>query len=289
MSKDKNNDNRYRLSEDEIHRLLVSRASNGLKSRRRKLNKYSQVGMHILMGCSHVPFHHVGLHNAIKSLIRDKHSIVKGFHLIGDFLDLNSLSSHDKGKFTAVPGLTLDEEYEAGNDLLDEFDAVLPNSIWKTYLYGNHEDRYNRWMSGMDNAKTPLVSPSDALDLIGRGYQVKTNWKDDFFTVGDTDVFHGIYFSIHCAKAHMDKLRRNSLFAHTHRVQQYREGDLHSDNIGACADFTTKAFNYATRPMRAQWSNGFAIMMVDENDKSHIVQVVPNSDGSFFFGGKLYK
>jgi len=248
-----------------------------------------QKGMHIILGCNHVPFHHVQLHEGIKKLIVDYNKDVKGFHLIGDFMDINTLSSHDKGKFTAVPGLTLDDEYSAGNELLDEFDAILPKDVWKTYLYGNHEDRWNRWMRDMQNAKTPLESPEEALELWKRGYQVKTSWSQDYFTLGrDFDIFHGIYFSIHCAKAHLDKLRRSCAFAHTHRVQTYREGNMATYNIGSCADYTSKAFGYATRPMKAQWSNGFAINMIDSFGVSHVTTIVPDEDGRFYFGGKLY-
>lgn len=248
-----------------------------------------QEGMHILLGCNHVPFHHKQLHKGIKELIVDYSKDIKGFHLMGDFMDINTLSSHDRGRFTAIPGLTLNSEYNTGNELLDEFDLVLPKKCWKTYLYGNHEDRWNRWMKEMQNAKTPLKSPEEALNLRGRGYQVKTNWSQDYFTIGkDFDIFHGIYFSIHCAKAHLDKLRRNCAFVHTHRVQNYREGQMSAYNIGSCADFTSSAFGYATRPMRAQWSNGFAIDMVDSFGNNHVTQIVPNEKGHFYFGGKMY-
>lgn len=248
-----------------------------------------QEGMHILLGCNHVPFHHEQLHKSILALLKDYKKSIKGFHLLGDFLDLNPLSSHDRGRFTAVPGLTLDDEYEIGNEMLDEFDKVLPKDCWKTYLYGNHEDRYNRWMKNMDNAKTPLVSPEIGLGLWGRGYNVKTNWSQDYITIGkDFDIFHGIYFNIHNAKKHLDTFGRSCAYVHTHRVQNYREGDIAAYNIGACANFSSKTFNYATRAMKNSWSNGFAINMVDANGNSHITQVVPDSDGHFFFGGKKY-
>ena len=248
-----------------------------------------QVGMHILLACSHVPFHHKQLHKGIINLIKDYPELVKGFHLMGDFLDLNPLSSHDKGRFTAVPGLTLNDEYRIGRELLDDFDRALPKDCWKTYIYGNHEDRHNRWMSVMDNAKTPLLSPEEGLKLWERGYNVKTSWSQDFITLGkDFDIFHGIYFSIHNGKAHLDKLRRSCAYGHTHRSQVYREGQMAAYNIGAGADFTAKAFNYATRPMKAQWSNGFAIDMIDCNGISNVTQIHVTPDGHFYFGGKRY-
>jgi len=247
-----------------------------------------QVGMHILLGCNHVPFHNRQLHAGILELIKDFPKL-KGFHLLGDFLDLNPLSSHDKGKFTAIPGLTLNDEYQIGKDLLYDFNAVLPKDCWKTYLYGNHEDRYNRWMSDMNNAKTPLISPEDGLGLWELGYNVKTSWSQDYITLGlNFDIFHGIYFSIHNGKAHLDKLRRSCAYVHTHRAQMYREGEMAAYNIGSCADFKSKAFNYANRAMKASWSNGFAINMIDENGISHITQIYVDPQGHFFFGGKRY-
>lgn len=248
-----------------------------------------QEGMHVVLGCNHVPFHNKTLHEGIREFLRDFKKDIKGFHLIGDFADLNTLSSHDKGKFTAVPGLTLDKEYKTCNDELDKFDSVLPQDCWKTYLYGNHEDRYNRWMKGMDNAKTPLKSPEDALDLWNRGYQVKTSWSQDFFTLGShLDIFHGIYFSIHSAKAHMDKLRGSCMYVHTHRTQTYVEGDTASFNIGACADFKSAAFGYASRAMKSQWSNGFAVVMIDSNGRFYTTQVMVDKEGHFYFAGKKY-
>jgi len=248
-----------------------------------------QEGMHILLGCNHVPFHHAQLHRGIIELIKDFKSQIKGFHLMGDFLDMNPLSSHDRGRFTVVPGLTLNDEYFVGNELLDDFDRALPKNCWKTYLYGNHEDRYNRWMSVMDNAKTPLISPEDGLRLHNRGYNVKTNWSQDFITIGrDFQIFHGIYFNIHNAKKHLDTFGKSCAYVHTHRVQSYREGDLAAFNIGTCANLKHKCFNYATRAMKNSWSNGFAINMVDSLGNSHITQIVPDSLGHFYFGGKKY-
>lgn len=248
-----------------------------------------QVGMHILLGCNHVPFHNVQLHKSIIKLIKDYPELIKGFHLLGDFLDLNPLSSHDKGKFTAIKGLTLDDEYDAGNKLLDELEEFLPENCWKTYMYGNHEDRYNRWMSNMDNSKTPLTSPKIGLKLRSRGYQVKTRWSQDFITLGkDFQIFHGIYFNIHNAKKHLDTFGKSCAYVHTHRVQMYREGNLAAYNLGTCADLKSNVFGYATRAMKESWSNGFGINMIDEKGKSHITQIVPDSDGHFWYGGKYY-
>lgn len=247
-----------------------------------------QVGMHIMLGCSHVPFENKIMHSGIKNLIKDYSEQIKGFHLMGDFLDLNSLSSHDKGKFTAIKDLTLDTEYKAGNKLLNEFDEILPKKCWKTYLYGNHEDRYFRWMKVQENAKTPLVSPTQALKLKQRGYQVKESWSQDSFTIGKhLEIFHGIYYNVHSAKKHMDAFRGSCMYVHTHRIQTYIEGNTGSFNIGAGANFDSAAFGYASRGMKSQWQNGFAIVNIDEKGSYYVTQIICQN-GKFFFGGKQY-
>jgi hypothetical protein len=280
-----------RMDEDRIYQLRAQKLNKRLSTPTPKdtPSVQDQVGMHILLGCNHVPFHNKRLHTGIRNLMADNYDNIKGFHLMGDFADINALSSHDKGKFTAVKGMTLNDEYEACNDELDLFERVIPENTWKTYMYGNHEDRHNRWMGSMDNAKTPLMSPMEAMLLEERGYHVKNKWSQDFFTLGnDFEIFHGIYFSVHNGKAHLDKLRTSCAYVHTHRQQTYREGKMAAYNIGACADFTSKAFGYATRPMKAAWANGFAINMIDSSGRSNVTSIYVNPDGSFYFGGKLY-
>ena len=95
---------------------------------------------------------------------------------------------------------------------LDDIDNALgkyKKSCKKYFLYGNHEDRYFREVAKGDKAKygSALLNPTEALKLQKRGYEVKDNWKDDFFTLGEhLDIIHGIYCNVHSAKKH---LRRN--------------------------------------------------------------------------------
>lgn len=99
-------------------------------------------------------------------------------------MNMGALSPHND-KTIDLTGYTLGQEYLAGNKLLDIFDSVLPKNIRKTYLGGNHEFWYDRYISNIKNYKTAdaLPSPYDALKLVQRGYEVKTDWKEDFFVV----------------------------------------------------------------------------------------------------------
>lgn len=252
-------------------------------------NSFTKEGFHIVLGCWHVPFHNKKLTDNLFQLISDNKENIAGFHLIGDFLDLNSLSQHDVGKFPVVQGLTLDKEYKEGNKVLNDFDSLFRDGIEKSFLYGNHEHRYNRYMSNMQAAKTPISSPADALDLENRGYNVLTNWEQDYIKLGaHLELIHGTYFNQHAAKKHIDTLRGSVAFAHTHRIQSYIEGQTGGFNIGCGIDLNSPAFNYASRAMKSQWQNGFAIVYIDSNGDYYFNQIVAHN-GQFVYNGKLYK
>lgn len=245
-------------------------------------------GLHLITSDHHVPFHNTKLMIGLYNLLSDIGKDLVGFHVIGDFLDLNSLSRHDVYKRTAIPGITLDTEYAEGNKVLDNFDALLPDSCWKTFLFGNHCDRANRWMADMQNAKTPIVMPDVALKLLERGYEVKTNWSQDFIKLGShLELIHGNYLNTYCAKKHMDVLRGSVIFGHSHKIQSYIEGNQGGFNIGGLFDITSPAFNYASRAAKAQWKEGFALVYIDAEGDYYVNQIIANN-GHFVFGNKLY-
>ena len=84
---------------------------------------------------------------------------------LGDHWDMSSLSSYDRGKMSAE-NRRVREDLEAGNrafEILDE--AMGSDQLWdKHFLFGNHEDRINRYVEehaelseflSLDNCVTP--------------------------------------------------------------------------------------------------------------------------------------
>lgn len=244
-------------------------------------------GIHIVLPCVHVPFENKRIVDACLKIISELGNKVAGFHIIGDFLDMAALSSHDKGNIGTI---TLDEEYEQGNDLLDRFEEVLPLECLKTYIYGNHEDRYFRYMRQVDNSKlgTALENPTQALDLYTRGYYVFEDWKNSVVSLGGhLDLFHGEFTNVHTAKKHLDTYRRSCAFAHTHRKQVFIEGNHGAYNLGSMADFGTKAFGYATRAMKDSWVNSFGVITID-SDGYFNVEIPTLYNNKVVFGGNMY-
>jgi hypothetical protein len=248
--------------------------------------QFTKPGNYLVLGCWHVPFNNKDLTQRVFELM-DSHTF-EGLVINGDFLDLNTLSGHDKGKFTAIPGLTLDQEYQYGKEVLDQMVDLLPDDAAKVFLYGNHENRWQRFVGDMQNAKTPPKSPTQGLGLFENGFTVVDDYSNGYITLGKhLDVLHGVYYNTHCAKAHIDKLRGSVLFNHTHRIQSFIEGNTRGFNIGWGGDVTHRAFSYADRTTRTSWQNGFAVVTIDEEGRYYVQQVVCN-DSRFVFGGKQY-
>lgn len=255
-----------------------------------KGQKYLTPGMYIVIGCVHAPFHLQPAFKAVEQLLHDNRSEIVGLVLDGDFTDINSLSSHDKGR-KPIPGVTLDWEYKESEILLNSLLNPLASNISKIFIYGNHEDRYNRYMSDIDNSKlgASLSSPIEGLKLVQKGFDIYENWKEDFITLGHhLDVSHGEFYNVHSAKKHIDTYRRSILYYHTHRVQQYIEGAVGGYNGGSMADFNAPVFGYASRAMKNSWLNGFNTVQIDKQGFYHIQQIICYNN-SFVFGNKVYK
>lgn len=250
--------------------------------------QFSTPGMYLVLGCVHVPGENKSMINGISQLVKDLDTNLQGLALIGDFLDMNSLSGHDVGKFTAIPGLTLGKEYEAGNKVLDQITEGLNPKATKIFMYGNHEDRYNRYMGDMQKAKATIASPQEALKLDQRGFYTYTKWQQDKVTLGShLDLIHGEYFNVHSAKKHIDVYRGSVMYVHTHRIQTYIEGEVGGFNIGWGGEASSPLFNYMPRGTKSQWQNGFAMVTID-NQGNYYVQQIIHHNNKFFFNNKFY-
>lgn len=248
--------------------------------------KWNKPGVYLILPCVHAPFHNRQLLSGIVDLMGDV--AFDGLILDGDFLDCNSLSGHDRGKFTAIPGLNLTEEYRIGRTLLTHLTDNLPATSLRAYLYGNHEDRYWRFIADMQNSKTPPMSPTEGLTLNELGFITIESYSAGYMTLGNhLDVLHGVYYNTHSAKTHIDRFRGSVLYAHTHRIQSYVEGNTGGFNIGWLGDKNHKAFNYADRGTKAGWQNGFSTVTIDEAGDYYVQQVFCNNN-KFYYNNKLY-
>lgn len=244
-------------------------------------------GLYFVTGCAHVPWHNRKMYRAFFRYLSTVD--VAGVILAGDILDMNSVSSHDRGHIP-LEGVTLNYEYEEGNKFLNQLERAVGPDAEKVYLYGNHEDRYNRLSRNVDYHKygKALISPIDGLNLFKRGYKVIDNWKLGVVELGkDLDINHGEFINIHTAKKTIDVYKKSTMFVHTHRTQTFTDGDITGYNIGAGADFSAPIFSYATRAMKNSWSNASALVTVDNSGNTY-VEVIRFVNNKICIGGQLY-
>lgn len=258
-------------------------------------NVISKPGTYLLLGCVHAPFHNKAMFKAMAKYLTTEGVALSGTILAGDIIDANSLSFHDKGN-VPIPGVTLEWEYKEANKFLDDLDALADwlkptnESPEKYFLYGNHEDRYNRLMKTNDAAKygKALVSPREGLKLDKRGYKVFEDWKSDFIKFGDhLDINHGEFCNVHSAKKTIDTYRKSTAYFHTHRFQIYMEGMNAGFNLGWGGDINSPVFKYATRAMKNSWVNGFAFVTLHE-DGYYTVQPVTFIKDKLVVNGREY-
>lgn len=272
------------ITEEEALLILTSQEKEPLKP-----TQFKDPGIYICLGCVHAPAENKAMMRGVTNLMRDLGDKVRGLVLLGDFIDCNTLSEYDKGRFPVIKNLTIQEEYEAGSRLLDNLTSYLHPDAHKIYLYGNHEDRYNRYMANMQLAKTPIPSPAEGMNLYDRGFHVYSRWKHDYVKLGDhLECMHGQFISTHCAKKHIDNYRGSVLFAHTHRIQTYIEGSVGGFNIGWCGDVDSPFFDYMERGTKMQWQNGFALVTVDPEGDFHVNQITCHNN-KFYYNGIRYE
>jgi predicted phosphodiesterase len=243
----------------------------------------------IVISDVHRPFHNQTLWNKLLQLINDMGSSLYGIVIAGDYLDLYTLGSYNNESLANLSNITLQDEYIDGLQGIDEINSAFKGAK-KLFLFGNHEDRYFRHIKEKDNAKYggALINPVEALYLHERGWITKTDWQSDYFTLGKhLDIVHGVYTSIHAAKAHLDKTQHSVMFGHTHRVQCFHSGNRAAFNIGGLYDIKSKGFNYMPRFQRQLWANGFALVNVTDNGDFYVEQVNVWAD-KFLANGKMY-
>lgn len=269
---------------------LLESFKSFIEERDRITSESFKTGIHLVMGCNHVPFHNQEMTNGILKLIETLNDKLSGVHFIGDFLDMNSLSKHDIGK-VSIPNITLGKEYKEGNRVLDMFDKSIGNNVVdKTFIYGNHEDRYLRHIADIDNSKyaDAILSPKQALCLDQRGYKTYTNWKESFHIIGkNLQLLHGEFCTKSPARTHMDKIKSSVMFAHTHRIDIVYDGEKAGFNIGWGGDKNAPAFSYVSRITKMNWINGFALVTIDEEGNFH-TQVIPVYKNKFWYNGQRY-
>jgi hypothetical protein len=183
--------------------------------KRIKRGQKGELTYHVVCADNHVPAHDKKLHENFCAFLTDLGSSLASLTIAGDLFDIKALSSHEKG---STVNITLDEEYAIGEAVVGDINHAFKGP--KNFLYGNHCDRVLRWKKNSENSKTgkEIRLPHELPCF--EGYNVKTNWKEDYFMVAGYRVMHGHYHNVHAAHKHGSVYAENVIHGHTHRYQR---------------------------------------------------------------------
>ncbi len=248
----------------------------------------------VVCGDQHSPWHDKQYHRSVCEFLKDFQP--DGFIINGDLMDITSLSRHLKGLLSLQDKkskgiIKLKWEIEVANDMLDDFDQVLPKNCIKRYLEGNHEKRVSAWLEkDFNGVLEGMFSIEGALELTRRKYDYIPGYPNCFTKIGKLTVTHGQSSSLHTAKKHVDDMRRSVAFGHTHTSQMTYVGGLDILQVGVAvghgADMQAQGLSYLKKNNRHV--QGFLVVYEKVSNGTFWQYPVNAYEGHFFFGDKEY-
>jgi transposase-like protein/predicted phosphodiesterase len=234
---------------------------------------------------THIPHHDEKSCSAVLQLMNEI-SIDK-FVIMGDYMDFGCISHWNKNKHRTLELKRLKTDYIEGNALLDAIDSNLPKKCDKYYLKGNHEVWVKDLLEEVP-ALEGMIEPETMLHLTERDYKVYD--YNDLVKIGRLFVTHGMYAGGNPIKKHVDELKVNIAFGHTHTLGMQLFSSPARDlafvgyNVGCLANLSPDYMK--NRPN--SWVHGFAIGYFYPNGHFDM-QLIRIIDGKFIFNGKVYE
>ena len=238
-----------------------------------------------------VPYHDVRTMTAVESFMKTRK--FDYYINLGDFMDFDCISHHNKGKLRNVEGKRLLEDYEVGNEILDRHQKILrkKNPDCKfVLLEGNHEYRVERYLD--ENPQfTGLVEVENALRLKERGFKYVRCYKEGTdYTLGKAHFHHGLYTPQHHAKKHVQNWGHSIFYGHVHDVQCYsltRRGDqdtIVGQSLGCLCEYEQSYIK--VNP--TNWQQAFAVFDFFPNGHFtyNVIRVI---DHRFIYDGEIYE
>lgn len=152
----------------------------------------------------------------------------------GDFLDLDQVSSFNKGKLRLLEGRSIAEDFARGNAIIDRrLKAARRHNkrVKYTQLQGNHEHRLERFLDENPQFQD-LVEVEVGLKFKERGIQFVRCYSDGAtYKLGNAYFHHGLYTGGNHAKQHAEKWGVSIFYGHVHDVSQYSRVAWGKDSV----------------------------------------------------------
>jgi len=207
--------------------------------------------------------------------------------LLGDFMDVSSLSGWDMDKKLLMENRRFKREVDLANKELDylqryakdEKDAIV-------YLEGNHEDRVKRYVEKNPEMEGLIELPTQ-LKLKER--KIKWLIYNQLYKLGDMYFTHGMYTNKYSAAKHLQTLGCNICFGHQHGTQTYMQNmAMQKPHMAyALGTLGDKAPDYL-RGRPGNWINQFAMFYWDTDSGNFNLYPINIIKKKFIWNGKVY-
>lgn len=232
----------------------------------------------------HIPQHDVRSLNAVNKFLKDYRpdEIV----YMGDFMDFDCISSHNKDNLRAVENERIFEDYETATPIID-LHRKLTKKI--TYIEGNHCERVERYVDANPAVKG-LVEVVPCLKLKQKNIDFIRYRNTGVYKVGRANFIHGIYTNQFHAKKTVEAFGDNIFYGHTHDVQSYSK-ELRGVNktlVGQSMGCLCKYNQSYMKGRPSRWQQAFGVFEFLP-DGFFQYQVVRIFNHRFIYNGKIYE
>jgi len=183
-----------------------------------KLYKFSDdkpVKRGIAVGDIHYPSHNQECINILEQFTDDFNPDY--FLLMGDQMDMDSISFYNSNKPKLVEGKRLKKEYHGfQHNILDIFETVLSPDCKKYFFIGNHEYRVDRLIEGSPQYEG-FVEVENNLDL--SDYKIVP--FNETMNLGEMYFLHGVYWNKYHAEKNARIYGKHVFNWHVHTNQVY--------------------------------------------------------------------
>lgn len=212
-----------------------------------------------------VPFHDERSIKAVEKYMA-RHSWT-GYLNIGDLLDMDSISSFNKGKPGNTEGRFVSEDFAIANDILNRHQQI----VWENNPYakfvlleGNHEERIDRFLAENPTFKG-LFSIEKNLMLKERGFEWIRAWsKGEVYQIGKARFTHGEKVGQYHAKQMVTDYGTSIFYGHTHDMMcipiahKGKDDILVGQSIGCLCQYDLPYM----RGRASKWQQGFMVLHV---------------------------
>lgn len=184
-----------------------------------------------------------------------------GLLYLGDLMDFDIISSHNKNNLRAVEGRRMSDEYEYGRRFLDRHRKIVGKNTKMVLLEGNHDYRAEAYVDA-NPVVEGMFEVENGLGLKERGVEWIRTWSEGkTYNIGNAKFHHGLYTSQYHARKMADVFGTNIFYGHTHDVQAFSrefEGDdktIVGQSMGCLCEIKQKYM----RGKPSKWQQAFGV------------------------------